>query len=265
MNRSYFAAMLSSFLLLACTQQQSSFTGGRWIDLSYEYSEETIYWPTAAGFQLEINAAGMTDKGYYYAANSFSTAEHGGTHLDAPIHFAEGQWTVEQIPLDRLIGQAVVIDVSAQALADRNYQVSVQDLQAWEASHGRIPDNAIVLLRTGYGQFWPDRERYLGTAMTGPEAVAELRFPGLHPEAATWLTEQRVISAIGLDTPSIDYGQSDLFESHQILFANNIPAFENVANLEQLPPTGAFVVALPMKIKGGSGGPLRIVALVTEG
>ena len=102
----------------------------------------------------------------------------------------------------------------------------------------------------------------MGTDERGPAAVAKLHFPGLHPDAARWLVANRQINAIGLDTPSIDYGQSTLFESHRILFEKNIPAFENVANLDQLPVKGFTVIALPMKIKGGSGGPVRIIAML---
>jgi kynurenine formamidase len=158
----------------------------------------------------------------------------------------------------------VVVDVSKKAIADRDYQISVKDFTAWESANGEIPQNAIMLLNTGYGQYWPDRTKYMGTERLGPDAVKELHFPGLHPEAAKWLLENRKIRAIGLDTPSIDYGQSELFESHRILFEKNIPAFENVANLDKLPTKGAIVFAMPMKIKGGSGGPLRIIALIPE-
>lgn len=245
-----------------CTPQPAPFPHGRLVDLSYAFSEETIYWPTAKSFTLEKVADGETPAGFYYAANNFSAAEHGGTHLDAPIHFARGKFTNDQIPLEQLVGAAIVVDVSAAAATNRDYQVSVADFETWEKEHGRIPDKSIVLLRTGYGRFWPNREQYLGTSEFGAEAVAKLHFPGLHPEAAQWLVSNRKISAIGLDTPSIDYGQSTLFESHVTLFGANIPAFENVANLEQLPAKGAMVIALPMKIKGGSGGPLRIIAIV---
>jgi len=248
-------------LIIGCSQPHP-FPAGRWIDLSHDFSAETIYWPTAEPFKLDTVLAQRTSARFYYAANNFRAAEHGGTHLDAPIHFAEGRRTVDQIPLEQLIAPAVVIDVSEKAQADRDYQISVEDFAAWEIRYGPIPDKAIVLLHTGYGKFWPDRLKYLGTEKRGPDAVAELHFPGLHPEAARWLVANRQINAIGLDTPSIDYGQSKLFESHQILFERNIPAFENVAHLEQLPTIGALVVALPMKIKGGSGGPLRIVALM---
>ncbi len=242
----------------------AQFPNGRVIDLSHAFDAETVYWPTADTFKLEKDFEGTTDKGYFYAANKFSTAEHGGTHIDAPVHFAKGKHTVDEIPLEQLMGAAVIIDVSRACAKDADYQVSVSDFQKWERAHGRLPKNVIVLLRTGYGKFWPDRERYMGTDERGPEAVAKLHFPGLHPDAARWLTRNRSIKAIGLDTPSIDYGQSTLFESHRILFEKNIPAFENLANLDKLPLTNFHIIALPMKIKGGSGGPLRVIAIVNR-
>jgi kynurenine formamidase len=240
------------------------FPEGKWVDLTHDFSGDTVYWPTGEGFKLETVFEGTTDKGYYYAANKYTAEEHGGTHIDAPVHFAKGKETLDEIPLESLIGSAVVIDVSKKAASDRDYQVSVADFTEWESVNGKIPAGSIVLLNTGYAKYWPDRGKYMGTEKKGQEAIKDLHFPGLDPEAAKWLTENRKISAIGLDTPSIDYGQSALFESHRILFKENIPAFENVANLDVLPPKGALVVALPMKIKGGSGGPLRIVALVPE-
>jgi len=231
-------------------------------DLTYAFDSETVYWPTAEGFELNVDFKGVTPAGFYYEANKFCSAEHGGTHLDAPAHFAEGGQHAEEIPLEHLIGPAVVVDVSAQVAANRDYQVSVADFEAWEAVHGRLEDGVIVLLRTGWGRFWPDLETYLGTAGRGQDAVALLHFPGLGPEAAQWLVDKRSIHAIGLDTASIDYGQSTQFESHRTLFAKDIPAFENLAQLELLPETGFRIIALPMKIAGGSGGPLRIVAIL---
>jgi len=242
----------------------ASLPQGKWIDMTHDFSSETVYWPTAEGFELETVFEGETDKGYYYDANKYSAAEHGGTHIDSPIHFAEGKQTVDEIPLERLIGPAIVIDVSKKALSDPDYQISVKDFTDWEAKNGTIPEGSIVLLNTGYAKYWPDRVKYMGTDKRGSEAVKDLHFPGLAPQAAKWLVEKRNINAIGLDTPSIDFGQSQLFESHRILFEENIPAFENVANLDKLPPKGAVVIALPMKIKGGSGGPLRIIAMLPE-
>ncbi|MEE9270241.1 MAG: cyclase family protein [Candidatus Krumholzibacteria bacterium] len=238
------------------------FSGGRWVDLTHAFSAAAIYWPTAEEFEHETVFEGMTDKGYYYSAYNFSAAEHGGTHIDAPIHFARDRKTVDAIAVDRLIGPAVVVEVIESVRDDRDYQVTAGDFIAWEKKNGRIPDGSIVLLNTGSAGYWPDRAKYMGTDERGAAAVAKLHFPGLHPGGAEWLVANRSIHAIGLDTPSIDYGQSTLFESHRILFDKNIPAFENVANLDQLPATGATVIALPMKIAGGSGGPLRIVAWV---
>ncbi len=253
------AALFVSTIGLTASAQ---FPSGRIIDLSHPFDAETVYWPTAETFQLEKDFEGLTEQGYFYAANKFSTAEHGGTHIDAPVHFAKGKHTVDQIPLEQLMGAGIVIDVSRQCAGNADYQVSVRDFEQWERRNGRLPKGSIVFLRTGYGKFWPDRKKYMGTDERGAEAVAKLHFPGLHPDAARWLVMNRSIKAIGLDTPSIDYGQSTLFESHRILFEKNIPAFENLANLDQLPLKNFQVIALPMKIKGGSGGPLRAIAIV---
>lgn len=242
---------------------EAAFPAGPVIDLSHTYDEQTIFWPTAAeGFKLHHDAEGMTPAGYYYAANSFSTAEHGGTHLDAPVHFAQGHPSVDQIPVERFLGPAVVVDVTAQSAASADYQITVEDLQRTEREQGAIPRDAIVLLRTGFSQRWPDASRYLGTAEHGEQAVAKLHFPGLHPDAAKWLVANHPIKAIGIDTASIDYGQSSLFETHRTLYAADLPAFENLTSLERLPARGAFIVALPMKIGKGTGAPLRAVAIL---
>ena len=240
----------------------AAFPTGELVDLSHTYDKTTIFWPTAAPFALETVSAGLTPGGYYYAANNFSTSEHGGTHLDAPVHFAEGKSTVDQIALNRLVGPAVVIDVTPQSDANADYLITVADIEAAEKQDGPIPANAIVLLRTGFSRRWPDAAKYLGTAERGEAAVARLHFPGLHPDAARWIVANRPMRAIGIDTASIDYGQSTLYESHRTLFASEIPAFENLTSLDRLPKRGAYVVALPMKIGGGSGAPLRAIAML---
>jgi len=246
----------------ARTADPPRWPGGTLVDLSHDYSDQTVYWPTADPFTLEKVADGVTPQGYYYAANNFATSEHGGTHLDAPVHFAKGHWSVEQIPLDRLTGEAVVVDVTPASSSHPDYRVATSDFTAWESANGPIGPGAIVLIRTGYSKFWPDAAKYLGTAERGEAAVAKLHFPGLHPDAAKWLAETRNVKAVGIDTASIDYGQSTLYESHRILYERDIPAFENLTNLDQLPARGAIVIALPMKIKGGSGAPLRAIAIL---
>ena len=251
-------------LLAAGCRQRAGFPAGKWIDLSYDLSGQTISWPTSEPFRLDTVAAGRTDKGYYYSAFNFCGSEHGGTHIDAPIHFAQGRKTVDQIPLSQLIAPAVKIDVSRKVRDNRDYQIRVSDLEAWEEAHGPIPDGSIVLFYTGFGQYWPDPLKYLGTDLRGAAGVAALHFPGLSPAAAAWLVANRRIKAVGIDTASIDYGQSQTYGSHVALMQLDIPAFENIAGLEQVPATGAQVIALPLKIKGGSGGPLRIIAFIPE-
>jgi kynurenine formamidase len=258
--------LMSVFLfflsLFGCAASQSQFLSGKVIDLTHPFEAATVYWPTSKEFQLEKVFQGVTRKGFFYAANNFSAAEHGGTHIDAPIHFYKDRHTVDMVPMDRLMGSGAVIDVTEQCAGNRDYQVQVKDFLAWEDRHGSKIDNVIVLLRTGFGRYWSDRIKYMGTDERGGGAVAKLHFPGLHPKAAEWLVNNRKVKAVGLDTPSIDYGQSTLFKSHVSLFEKNVPVFENLANLEQLPEKGFVIIALPMKIKGGTGGPLRIVAIV---
>jgi len=236
-------------------------SAGRWIDLSHAYDEDTIYWPTdSLGFQLEELAYGETPGGFFYSAYRFSTAEHGGTHLDAPVHFSSDGRTADAIPVEQLIGPAVVVDVTDSASPD--YLITIADIETHEAAHGEIPDDTIVLLRTGWGSQWNDRAAYIGTPLTGQAAIPELHFPGLDPAAARWLVDHRNVDAVGIDTPSIDYGRSAHFAAHVALAGDDVAIFENVANLDQLPTTGAFIVALPMKIGGGSGAPVRIAAFV---
>jgi kynurenine formamidase len=231
------------------------------VDLSHAYGPNTLYWPTSpTKFRLESLASGKTEAGYFYAANTLSTPEHGGTHLDAPRHFDENGWTTEQIPLDRLLAPAVVIDITARTSADRDYRLTRDDVLAFEKAHGAIPRGAIVLLRTGWSRHWPNAKAYLGDDTPGD--ASRLSFPSYGVEAARLLVEDRRVAALGVDTASIDYGRSTDFQVHRLAAARNVLGLENLTNLDRLPPRGATVIALPMKIEGGSGGPLRAVALV---
>ena len=230
------------------------------VDLTHAFDENTIYWPTAKPFEWQKESWGRNADGDWYTAGRYSASEHGGTHLDAPIHFAEGKQTADQIPIARLIGPAVVIDVQQAAARNPDYLVSPADILAWEERHGRIPDDSIVLFRTGWSRFWGDRKAYLGSDTPGD--TANLHFPGVSREAARLLANERRIDTVGIDTASLDHGPSKGFEAHRALAAADIYGLENVAQLDRLPPTGATLLALPMKIEGGTGGPVRIVAIL---
>ncbi len=229
------------------------------VDLTYPFDEKTIYWPTAKPFEWQKESWGKSAGGYWYTAGRYAASEHGGTHLDAPIHFGEGKQAADEIPITRLVGPAIVIDITQACAGNADYQLSAADITSWETTHGAIPGESIVLVRTGWGKFWGDKKKYLGTDTPGD--TANLHFPGISREAAELLA-QRKIEAIGIDTASIDYGATKDFITHQVLNGANIYGLENVANLERLPAKGATLIALPMKIKGGTGAPARIVALL---
>lgn len=230
------------------------------VDLTYPFDARTIYWPTAEHFALDTVAKGDTPGGYWYEANNYRGAEHGGTHMDAPAHFARGGASAEQVPATAGIGPLVKVDVSAAAAGNADYRLSRADLEAWERAHGRIPKGAIVVMYSGWGARWPDAKRYLGT--DAPGDVANLHFPGFSQDAAEFLVREREINAIGVDTPSIDYGPSTDFIVHRIINGAGKPGFENLARLDQVPATGATLIALPMPIGGGSGAPLRAIAVL---
>ncbi len=235
----------------------------RLVDLTHALNSETIFWPTSPSrFELETLAEGQTSGGWYYSAYSICTPEHGGTHLDSPVHFAENSATVDELPLEDLIAPAVVIDISAQAETDSNYRLSVSDVHKFESEYGRIENGTIVLLRTGWSQHWPNVRAYLGDDTPGD--ASRLSFPSFGTDAARLLIEVRGVAMVGVDTASIDYGPSKDFPVHRIAGASNVAGLENLTNLEELPPTGITLIALPMKIEGGSGGPVRVVALVSR-
>ena len=230
------------------------------VDMTYPFSEATQHWPTAQPFKLDKHTEGVTPQGHWYAAYNYRSAEHVGTHMDAPFHFAQGKWTVDQVPLAKTIGPAIIVDVRGKAAANRDYRLDVVDLRTWEKRNGKIPPGTIVVMFSGWGKFWNDRKQFFGADQ--PDDVTNLRFPGFSKDAAEFLIKERKINAAGTDTASIDYGASRDFIVHQVFGKANVPVFENVANLERLPPKGATIFALPMKIQSGTGAPLRIFALL---
>ncbi len=250
-------------LTSACSLESETTDSQRIVDLTHSYDEQTIYWPTApTTFGFETISEGETDGGWFYSAYSVSTPEHGGTHLDAPYHFSADGMTSEALPLENLIGPAYVIDVADMAESDRNYRLSITDIAEFESEHGPIAAESIVLLRTGWSQYWPDTLAYLGDDTPGD--ASRLSFPSFGVEAAQFLAEERGVVVLGVDTASIDLGQSSDFQVHRTVAAMNVAGLENLTNLDLVPPTGATVIALPMKVTGGSGGPARVVAIVPD-
>jgi len=230
------------------------------VDMTYPFSAETQHWPTAQPFKLEKHTEGVTPQGYWYASYNYSGSEHVGTHMDAPFHFAQGKWTVDRIPLATTVGPGVIVDVRGKAQANADYRLDVVDLRTWEKRNGKIPRGAIVLMYSGWGKFWNDRKKFFGADKPGD--VDNLRFPGFSKDAAEFLVKERKVGAVGIDTASIDYGASRDFIVHQVFGRANVPVFENVAALDKLPAKGATIFAVPMKIQGGTGAPLRIFALL---
>ena len=226
----------------------------RVLDLSYAINDKLVAWPgDEKFFEAKVNAT-IEKNGYF--TRSFWMLEHYGTHLDAPAHFPPGKTTVDQIPVKQLFGPAVVIDVSAESGKDADYQLAVARVEDWEKRHGRIPEGAIVLLRTGWALRWPDVQKY-----RNQDANGKMHFPGFSVAAAKLLIERKV-SGLGCDTLSIDPGTSSDFAVHHVALGAGLYHLENLANMSELPETGAFLIVAPIKLEGGSGGPARVFALL---
>ncbi|MBI1357863.1 MAG: cyclase family protein [Acidobacteria bacterium] len=228
------------------------------VDLTHSFDADTIYWPTGGPFSHEQSAWGVNEKGFFYSSFDYASAEHLGTHADAPIHFGEGKRAVDEVPISQWVGRAAVLDVAAACASNPDYLINAADIAAYEGKHGPIRAGDIVLARTDWSRFWPDTKKYMGDDTPG--ATDNLHFPGFGEDAARALAE-RGVHAVGIDTASIDHGPSTEFLSHRALAAAQIPLLENLTGLDQVPAEGAWIIALPMKIGGGSGAPLRIVAL----
>jgi kynurenine formamidase len=246
------AALLLVCVSTACRGGAAPLAG-RVVDLGHALAATDPSWDGSPAFKRQTVATFEKDG---YAAGRIDVEEHFGTHLDAPAHFAAGGWTVDTIPPDRLIRPAFVVDVSGKAAQNRDYRVTVADVQAAEAKSGPVPDGSVVLIATGWDRFWGDRAAYMG------EADGVKHFPGLSSDAVSYLAKDRRVAGIGIDTASIDYGPSTAFEAHRVSMALNVYHIENAANLLQLPAAGFRVVVAPIKIAGGSGGPARVLALL---
>lgn len=259
MQKLFTTVVILNGIMLAGCAASTRIDESKLIDLTYSFNEQTVYWPTARRFHLTVVSKGINDHGRWYASNDYGASEHGGTHMDAPIHFAKAGRPSDRIPVHQFIGPARVIDIREKCDVNKDYVLAPEDIRAHESQHGRIQPGDIVLIHTGFGKYYPDAKRYLGNDIRGK--AEGLHFPGIGEAAARLLVERR-IDMVGLDTASLDHGPSTDFIAHQILNGANIPGLENVAHLEKLPPVGATLIALPMKIEDGTGGPCRIIAVL---
>jgi kynurenine formamidase len=229
----------------------------RVLDLSYAINDKLVPWPgDTRWFETQVNST-VERNGYF--TRSFWMLEHYGTHLDAPIHFPPGKVTVDKIPAKQLFGAAVVMDVRASAAQDADYLLSRERVEDWEKRHGRVSEGAIVLLRTGWAARWPDVQRY-----RNQDGQGRMHFPGFSVEAVKMLMERKV-SGLGCDTLSTDYGASTDFAVHHLALGAGLYQLENLADLSEVPEVGAFLIVAPIKLEGGSGGAVRVFALVEEG
>ena len=226
----------------------------RVLDLSYAISDKLVPWPGDEKF-FEANVNASVEKNGYFT-RSFWMLEHYGTHLDAPAHFPPGKSTVDQIPVKQLFGPAVVMDVRTESGKDADYQLSAARIEEWEKRHGRIPEGSVVLLRTGWASRWPDAQKY-----RNQDAQGKMHFPGFSAEAAKLLIERKA-SGLGCDTLSVDYGASSDYSVHHLALGAGLYHLENLADLSELPEMGAFLVVAPIKLEGGSGGPVRVFAIL---
>ena len=260
--KSCYSSLIAVLFLVVCSGCNSApptFDESKVVDLTHTFDEQTVYWPNAQRFHWERESWGKSPGGFWYAAARYSASEHGGTHLDSPIHFGEGKETVDAIPITKLIGPAVVIDISAACASNADYLLTAGDVAGWERQYGKIEPASIVLVRTGWDKNWPDVKRYLGSDVPGD--IVNLHFPGVSREAAELLRERKV-DGLGIDTASMDYGASKDFVVHQVLNGADIYGLENLYQLDKVPARGATLIALPMKIKGGTGAPTRVIAVL---
>lgn len=229
------------------------------VDLTHSISDKDLNWEGTAESPFKATQLHSFEKDGYFS-RAISLPEHFATHIDAPAHFAPGVWTVDQIPAQRLIGPLVVIDVRGKVAGHPDYEVSLDDVALWEHDNGHIPPGAVVMARTGWDSRWNSMKDY-----RNPDAKGVLHFPGFALDTIKFLVQARQIAGLGIDTLSVDYGPSKDFPVHHFTAKHDVYHLENVANLAQAPDAGAIVVVAPAKLEGGSGGPVRIFALLKQG
>lgn len=226
------------------------------LDLTHPLNDSSPNWEGTQKSPFRAEELGNIERDGYYS-RVFSTQEHYGTHLDAPAHFASGAWTVDQIPLDRLMRPLAVLDVRDRAANDPDYELSVDDVLAWEQMHGAVPTGAVVLASTGWDEYWKAQDRYRNLQSDGAT-----HYPGFALEAAQFLVLSRGVVGLGIDTMSVDIGATTSYPVHIFTSQRGVYHLENVANLRHVPAAGATILVAPIKLEKGSGAPARVFALL---
>ncbi len=219
-----------------------------------------IFAPSPGLTLTEISRYNEPGPAWYW--NIMHLGEHTGTHFDAPIHWITGKDlpdnTTDTIPPRKFIGPACVIDVTADVQQSPDFLLTIERVEAWERQHGRIPSGAWVLLRTGWSSR-TTREAFLNVQADGAHS------PGFHQTTSAFLAKERGVLGVGVETVGTDAGQAGTFDppfpNHATMHGNGKFGITSLINLDQLPPTGAIVIAAPLKIVGGSGSPLRVIAI----
>lgn len=224
------------------------------VDLTHTMSREFPTFFGVPGIELQKQFDFKKDG---FNLNWWRIIEHAGTHLDAPIHFSESGATVEKIPAGDLVVPLAVIDVRSQVERNPDYLVSVQDIRAWERKFRRLPNRCCVAMLSGWDKNAGDQAKY-----TGKDAEGRFHFPGFSAEAAEFLLTQRQAAGLAVDTLSLDHGPSKDFKVHHLWLPSGRWGLENVANLDQVPPSGATLVVGLAKVNDATGGPARLIALV---
>ena len=220
------------------------------IDLSHAVDEKIPIWPGGVPFSRQLLADWDKDG---YRMFKLCLGENVGTHVDAPAHFIKGAPFIDDIK--KLLFKGVMIDISKKVEKNPDYALSREDIEKWEKKYGKIPVGSFVIVRTDWWKRWQDPKKYVNMKH------GVMHFPGISPEAARILVERKV-AGVGIDTLSLDPGNSKTFDAHKILLGAGIFGVENLTNLDKLPPKGFEVFVGVVKIKDGTQAPARVIAVV---
>ena len=238
------------------------------VDLSHPMDENARNWPLPGYKRFKLTTLSTADEdGFFYISKDLEMTEHIGTHMDAPYHFGKTSWDLSAIPIEKMVVPVVKIDARVKCANNRDYELTVQDLKDWEVEFGPVPENAVIIMETGWGDKYDDTEAYYGTGLdinadnfNLTQWSAEIHFPGFSAEVAVELVANYSIAGAGIDTASLDPAVSSTFPVHFTLEGSgNVYGLENLCCLEKVPAQGATMMVMAPAVVGGSGFPVRVI------